>query len=84
MAELQPVARDGYKGWLGSRDPCSGDEPITSSSLPMQMHPGHGNSPQVPSALVIAPLICVELTAIVHGAGSTKTSETATISDSHP
>ena len=84
MAELQPMARDGYKGRLGSRDPGSGDEPITSSTLPIQMHPGHGNSPQAPSALVTAPLIHVDLTGIIQGAGFARTSETATISDSHP
>ena len=84
MVELQPVAHDGSKNRLGSRDPSSGDEPNTSSSLPIQMHLGHGKSPQAPSALVTAPLICVELTNIVHGAGSARTSETALISDSHP
>ena len=84
MAELQPVAGNGYKGHLGSRDRGSGDEPITSSSFPMQMHPGYGNSSQAPSALVTAPLIRIELTDIVHGAGPARTSETATISDSHP
>ena len=84
MAELQLVVCNGYKGRLGSHDLGSRDEPITSSSLPMQMHPGHGNSPQLPSTLVTVPLIRVELTDIVHGAGSTRTSETATISDSHP
>ena len=84
MAELQPVAGDGYKGRLGSCDPGSGDEPITSSSFPMRMHPRHGNSSQAPSALVTAPLIHVELTDIVHSAGFARTSEIATISDSHP
>ena len=84
MVELQPMAREGYKGRLGSRDPSSRDETITSSTLPIQMHPGHGTSPQAPSALVAAPLIQVELTNIVHGAGSARTSETTTISDSHP
>ena len=84
MAELQPVARNGYKGQLGSRDPGSGDEPITNSSLPMQMHPGHGNSLQAPSALVTATLIRVELTNIIHGTGFARASETALISDSYP
>ena len=60
MAELQPVAHDGYTGWLGSRDPGSKDEPITSSTLPIQMHPGHGNSLQAHSALVTAPLIRID------------------------
>ena len=83
MVELQLVARDGYKGRLDSRDPGSGDEPITSSSLPMRMHPGHGNSSQAPSTPVTAPLIRVELIDIVHGVGSARTSETAPISNSH-
>ena len=84
MAELQLVARDGYKGGLGSRNPSSGHEPITSSTLPIRIHPGHGNSPQAPSALVSAPLICVDLIGISHGTGSARTSESATISNSHP
>ena len=78
------MARDGYKGWLGSCDPGSGDEPITSSTLPIQMHPGHGNSLQAPSTLVTAPLIRVDLTGVLHGAGSARTSEIAPIPDSHP
>ena len=84
MAELQPVACDGYKGQLGSRDPCSRDEPITSSTLPIRMHPGHGNSPQAPSALVTAPLILVDLTGVLHNVGFARPSETAPISDAHP
>ena len=84
MAELQPVARDGYKGRLGSRDPGSGDEPITSSTLPIQMHPGHSNSPQASSALLTAPLIRVDLTGVLHGTGSARTSEIALIPDSYP
>ena len=84
MAELQLVAHGGYNGQLGSREPGSGDEPITSSTLPIQMHPGQGNSPQAPSALVTAPLIRVDLTSISHGASSARTSEIALISDSHP
>ena len=84
MAELQPVAHDGYKGQLGSHDPGSGDEPIISSTLPIRMHPRHGNSPQAPSALVTATLIHVDLTGVLHGAGSARTFETAPISDSHP
>ena len=78
------MARDGYKGQLGSCDSGSGDEPITSSTLPIRMHPRHGNSPQAPSALVTAPLIHVDLTGVLHGAGSARTSEIAPISDSHP
>ena len=74
MAELQLVVRNGYKGWLGSHDLGSGDKPITSSTLPIQMHPGHGNSPQAPSALVTAPLIHVDLTGISHGVGFARTS----------
>ena len=62
----------------------SGDEPITRSTFPIRMHPGHGNSPQAPSALVTTPLIRVDLIGISHGAGSARTSETAPISDSHP
>ena len=84
MAELQPMARDGYKGGLGSCNPGSGDEPITSSTLPIRLHPGHGNSPQAPSTLVTAPLIRVDFTGVLHGTSSTRTSETAPISDSHP
>ena len=64
MAELQPVARDGRMSQLGSCSPNGGDEPITSSTLPIRMHPGHGNSPQAPSALVTTPLIRVDLTGI--------------------
>ena len=84
MVELEPVARDGYKGQLGSRDPGSGDEPITNSTLPIRMHPGHGNSPQAPSALVTAPLIHVDLTGVLHSTGFARTSEIAPISNSHP
>ena len=84
MAELQPVACDGRMSQLGFCYPNGGDEPITSSTLPIQMHPRHGNSPQAPSTLVIAPLIHVDLTVISHGAGSARTSETAPMSNSHP
>ena len=83
MVELQPVACNGYKGQLGSRDPSIRDEAITSSTLPIQMHPGHGNSLQAPSALVTAPLIYVDLIGILHGVGFATTYETAPISDSH-
>ena len=79
MAELQLVARDGYKGQLGSHDLGSGDKPITSSTLPIQMHCGHDNSLQAPSPLVTAPLICVDLTGISHSAGPARTSEIALI-----
>ena len=37
------MTRDGYKGLLSSHDLSSGDEPITSSTLPIQMPPRHGN-----------------------------------------
>ena len=70
MAELQLVACDGRMSRFGSRYPNGGDEPNTSSSLSIQMHPGRGNSPQAPSALVTAPLIRVDLTGVLHGAGS--------------
>ena len=83
MAELQPVARDGRMSRLGSRYPNGGDEPNTSSSLPIRLHPGHGNSPQAPSAPVTAPLIRVDLTGVLHGAGSARTSGIAPIPDSH-
>ena len=46
MAELQTMARNGQMSRLGSCYPNGGDEPNTSSSLPMQMHPGYGKSPQ--------------------------------------
>ena len=84
MAELQTMTRDGRMSQLGSCYPNGGDEPNTSSSLPIRMHPGHGNSPQAPSALVTTPLIHVDLIGISHGAGSARTSEIAPISDSHP
>ena len=84
MAELQTMAHDGRMSWLGSRYPNGGDEPNISSSLPIRMHPGHGNSPQAPSALVTAPLIRVDLAGIVYDAGSARTSEIAPILDSHP
>ena len=67
MVELQPVARDGRMSQLGSCYPNGGDEPNTSSSLPIRLHPGHGNSPQAPSAPVIALLIRVDLTGVLHG-----------------
>ena len=35
MAELQPVAHNGRMSQLGSCYPNSGDEPITSSTLPI-------------------------------------------------
>ena len=84
MAELQTMTRDDRMSQLGSCYPNGGDEPNTSSSLPIRLHPGHGNSPQAPSAPVTAPLIRVDLTGVLHGAGSAWTSETATISDSYP
>ena len=84
MVELQPIARDGRMSQLGSCYPNGGDEPNTSSSLPIQMHSGYGKSPQAPSALVTAPLIRVDLTGVLHGAGSARTSGTAPIPDSHP
>ena len=70
--------RNGYKGQLGFHGPSNGDELITNSTLPIQMHPGHGNSLQAPSALVTTPLIYVEHTNIIHDASSARTSETAT------
>ena len=84
MAELQTMARDGRMSQLGSCYPNGGDEPNTSSTLPIRMHPGHGNSLQAPSALVTAPLIRVDLIGVLHGAGFARTSETAPISESHP
>ena len=78
------MTRDGRMSQLGSCYPNGGDEPNTSSSLPIRMHPGYGKSPQAPSALETAPLICVDLIGVLHGAGSARTSETAPISDSHP
>ena len=51
MAELQPIARDGRMSQLGSCYPNGGDEPNTSSTHPMRLHPGHGKSPQAPSCL---------------------------------
>ena len=77
------MARDGRMSRLGSRYPNGGDEPNTSSSHPIRMHPGHGNSPQAHSAPVTAPLLRVDLTGILHGAGSARTSGIATIPDSH-
>ena len=84
MAELQTMARDGQMSQLDSCYSNGKDETNTSSSLPIRMHPGHGNSPQAPSALVTAPLICVDLTGVLHDAGSAKTSGIAPISESHP
>ena len=84
MVELQTMARDGRMSQLGSCYPNGGDEPNTSSSLPIRMHPGHGNSPKAHSALVTAPLIHVDLTNVSHGAGSARPSEIAPISDAHP
>ena len=83
MAELQPIARDGRVSRLGSRYPNGGGEPNTSSTLPIRLHPGHCNSPQAPSAPVTAPLIRVDLTGVLHGAGSARTSGIAPIPDSH-
>ena len=54
------MARDGQMSRLDSRYPNSGDEPNTSSSLPIQMHPSYGKSPQTPSALVTAPLVHID------------------------
>ena len=68
---------------LGSRYPNGGDEPITNSTHPTQMYPGHGKSSPAPSALVTAPLIRVDLTGVLHGAGSARTSRIAPIPDSH-
>ena len=84
MAELQPIARDGRMSQLGSCYPNGGDELNTSSTLPIRLHPGHCNSPQAPSAPVTTPLIRVDLTGVLHGAGFAKTSGIATIPDSHP
>ena len=75
------MARDGRMSQLGSCYPT--DEPNTSSSLPIRLHPGHDNSPQAPSAPVTTPLIRVDLTGVLHGAGSARTSGIAPIPDSH-
>ena len=83
MAELQPVARDGRMSQLGSCYPNGGDEPNTSSTHPMRLHPGHGNSPQAPFAPVTALLIRVDLTGVLHGTGSARTSGIALLPDSH-
>ena len=77
------MARDGRMSQLGSYYPNGGDEPNTSSSLPIQMHPGFDKSPQAPSALETTPLIRVDLIGISHGEGSARTSEIAPILDSH-
>ena len=74
MAELQPIARDGRMSQLCSCYPNGDGEPNTSSSLPIRLHPGHGKSLQAPSTLATAPLIRVDLTGILHGAGSARTS----------
>ena len=84
MVELQTMARDGRMSQLGSCYPNGGDEPNTSSSLPIRLHPGHGNSLQAPSAPVTTPLIRVDLTCVLHGAGFAKTFGIAPIPDSHP
>ena len=78
------MARDGRMSQLGSYYPNGRDEHNTSSSLPIRMHPGYGKSLQAPSALETAPLIRVDLTGVLHGADSARTSEIAPISDSHP
>ena len=77
------MTRDGRMSQLGSCYPNGGDEPNTSSTLPIRLHPGHCNSPQAPSAPVTTPLIRVDLTGVLHGAGSARTSGIATIPDSH-
>ena len=77
------MACDGRMSQLGSCYPNGGDEPNTSSSHPIRLHPGYGNSPQAPSAPVTAPLIRVDLTGVLHGAGSARTSGIAPIPDSH-
>ena len=43
MVELQSVAHDNRMSRLNSRDPNDSDKPNTNSTLPIQMHPGHGN-----------------------------------------
>ena len=83
MVELQPIARDGRISQLGSCYPNGGGEPNTSSTHPMRLHPGHGKPRRHPLALVIAPLIRVDLTGVLHGAGSARTSGIAPIPDSH-
>ena len=83
VVELQTVARDGRMSRLGSRYPNGGDEPITNSTHPTRRYPGHGKSSPAPSALVTAPLIRVDLTGVLHGAGSARTSGIAPIPDSH-
>ena len=83
MAELQTIARDGREGRLGSCYPNGGDEPNTSSSIPCDCTPGMVNPRKHPLALVTAPLIRVDLTGVLHGAGSARTSGIAPIPDSH-
>ena len=78
------MARNGQMSQLGSCYPSGGDEPSTSSSLPIRMHPSCGKSPQAPFALETTPLIRVDLTGISHGTGSTRTSGIAPIPDFHP
>ena len=60
MVELQTMARDDQMSQLSARYPNGRDEPNTSSSLPIRMHPGYGKSLQAPSPLVTAPLIRVD------------------------
>ena len=83
MAELQPIARDGRMSQLDSCYSNGGGELNTSSTLPIRLYPGHGNSPQAPSAPVTTLLIRVDLTGVLHGAGSARTSGIAPIPDSH-
>ena len=72
------------KGTHRTRFPISGHEPNTNSTLPILMHPKHGNSLQAPFVLLTTPLIGVDLTSVLHSTGFVWPSETAPISDAHP
>ena len=43
---------------LGSHYPNGGDEPITNSTHPTRMYPGHSKSSLAHSVMTTAPLIC--------------------------
>ena len=77
------MAREGWMSCLSLHYSNWNDEPNTNSSLPIQMHPGYGNSLQAPSALVTAPLVCVDYSSAFTWCGwSSKTSATLARCDS--
>ena len=74
MVELQHVGRDGQMSWLSSRYPNNGDNPQTGSTLPLRMHPGHGNSSHAHPTTMFAPLIYMDLSDVITRHMSTRTS----------